>query len=108
MINDFTASSRNQEKRKFPVRFPAAWVKAFCAATGDDRLQRYLLGDHLETLLDLGERTLAAIEGRPQTRALSRQQRAKENSSGEMIESLFESHAVIEISTPTNDKEPVR
>jgi hypothetical protein len=104
MINDFTASSRNQEKRKFPIRFPAAWVGAFCAATGDDRLRRYLLGDHLGTLLDLGERAFAAIQGKP----LPRRQRARQNCREQLSRGLFENSAVVEISTSTAAKEAVR
>jgi hypothetical protein len=67
-----------------------------------------LLGDHLGTLLDLGERTLAAIEGKPRTQVLPRQQRAKKSFGEDATENLFESHAVVEISTPTNEKEAAR
>src|SRR5438552_18185230 len=46
MLNDFTSES------KVFVRFPAAWIVAFCSATGDERLQRLVLGDKLRKLLE--------------------------------------------------------
>jgi len=38
------------------VRFPAAWVPAFCQAVGNDSLQRHLLSEALRSALELGER----------------------------------------------------
>jgi hypothetical protein len=52
MVNDWTAESKK------PARFPAAFVVAFCEATGRDELQRYLLGARLRELVELGDRTV--------------------------------------------------
>lgn len=54
MLNDYTAESRR------PYRFPAAWVIPFCRITGDDSLQRLLLGPELADILRLGELELTA------------------------------------------------
>lgn len=54
MLNDFSAGSKKQ------VRFPLAYVEAFCRVVGDDRLRRLALDDRMNRLLDLGERVLAA------------------------------------------------
>lgn len=51
MLGDFT---RNSNLRR-NVRFPAAWVPAFCRAAGSDGLQRYLLSEELLAALELGE-----------------------------------------------------
>lgn len=51
MLKEFT---RNPT-RKRNVRFPAAWVPAFCNATGNDDLQRFLLNPQLIAALELGE-----------------------------------------------------
>lgn len=60
MLNGYTAPSKE------PARFPAAFVCAFCEATGDDRLQRLVLGPRLSKLLEFGELQLAAGELREQ------------------------------------------
>jgi hypothetical protein len=52
MLADFT---RNASKKR-QVRFPAAWVSAFCEATGDDELARFIMGPRLRELVELGER----------------------------------------------------
>lgn len=49
MLDDYTANS------KVNARFPAAWIEAFCAVTGDDRLQRLVLSSRLRQCLELGE-----------------------------------------------------
>ncbi|PYU52677.1 MAG: hypothetical protein DMG48_05200 [Acidobacteria bacterium] len=49
MLNLWTAPSRGGS------RFPCAFVEAFCAVTGDDRLRRFLLGPNLCGLLEVGE-----------------------------------------------------
>lgn len=54
MLDQFTAESRR------PYRFPAAWVIPFCRITGDDALQRLLLGRSLSRALELGEREIEA------------------------------------------------
>lgn len=51
MLKEFTRSPRPKRY----VRFPAAWVAAFCKATGDDELQRFLLSPELTAALELGE-----------------------------------------------------
>lgn len=48
MLDQFTAVSRR------PYRFPAAWVIPFCRITGDNTLQRILLGSELSEALELG------------------------------------------------------
>jgi hypothetical protein len=53
-LNALTAESRR------PYRFPATWVIPFCRITGDDSLQRLLLGPTLGKLLSIGEIELAA------------------------------------------------
>jgi hypothetical protein len=53
-LNDFTA----QEKSS--ARFPAAFIPAFCVATGDDSLQLLMLSPRLRALLELGENEVNA------------------------------------------------
>jgi hypothetical protein len=55
MLNNYTAEGKR------PARFPAAWVLPFCVVTNDDSLQRLVLGPRLAKLLELGEKTLAAL-----------------------------------------------
>ncbi len=52
MLNDFTSECKKA------VRFPAAWVEAFCSIVEDDRLQRLLLSPRLRMLIELAEREL--------------------------------------------------
>jgi hypothetical protein len=54
MLNAYTSLAKE------PVRFPAAFINAFCQVVDDDRVQRYLLSPRLRALLELGERKLAA------------------------------------------------
>lgn len=54
MLDQFTAESRR------PYRFPAAWVVPFCRITGDDSLQRLLLGPNLAGALRVGEISIEA------------------------------------------------
>jgi len=58
MLNAYTATSKQQQ-----VRFPAAFVAAFCRVTGDDRLQRALLSPWLREVLEIGEHELAVRRG---------------------------------------------
>jgi len=44
------------KKERGEVRFPAAWVCAFCEATGCDELARFVMGPRLRELVELGER----------------------------------------------------
>jgi hypothetical protein len=69
MLDEYTADSRGEcavNSREVGSRgkrrFPAAWVPAFCKITGDDRLQRLLLGEPLCCLLELGESALNAVQ----------------------------------------------
>jgi hypothetical protein len=48
ILNDCTSLKK-------PHRFPAAWVPAFCEATGDDALQKALLSPRQRALLEAGE-----------------------------------------------------
>ena len=49
MLNRFTSEAKGK------ARFPAAWVEAFCEVVGDDRLQRFIMGQRLRGLVRLGE-----------------------------------------------------
>jgi hypothetical protein len=49
MLDDFTAPSKGG------ARFPAAWVAAFCEATGDRRLQRLLVDPEIDAALKVIE-----------------------------------------------------
>lgn len=44
-------------RTKTGARFPAAYVKAFCDVTGDDRLQRFILGQRFEDGIAISEVT---------------------------------------------------
>jgi hypothetical protein len=48
MMNRYTATSEH-------MRFPAAFVPAFCEATRDDTLRRFIIGGEMRELLELGE-----------------------------------------------------
>jgi hypothetical protein len=58
MLNDYTATT------KTAARFPAAYVRAFCEVTGNDSLQRSLLGPRLLALIEIGEHELASQRNR--------------------------------------------
>jgi hypothetical protein len=49
MFNEFLREDPDRE-----YRFPAAWVRAFCEATGDDELAVHLLPEHLQHVLRIG------------------------------------------------------
>lgn len=49
MLNGWTSQAKKR------LRFPAAFVPAFCEITGDDQLQRFVMGPRLRRLLSLGE-----------------------------------------------------
>jgi len=66
ILNDYTATT------KTAARFPAAYVRAFCEVTGDDSLQRFILGPRLLALIEIGERELASHRGRSAKDALIR------------------------------------
>src|SRR6266446_2997489 len=55
MLNDFTSESKK------PARFPAAFLEALCEVAGDDRLQRFAMGDWLRQLVVFAERELAFV-----------------------------------------------
>lgn len=54
MLRDFT---RNATKKR-QVRFPAAWVPAFCKAADNDSLIRHLLTDNLRSYVKVGQDVL--------------------------------------------------
>ena len=56
MLRDFTRNATRRRK----VRFPAAWVAAFCASTGTDEVARLILPERLKTLVGAGENALHA------------------------------------------------
>jgi hypothetical protein len=64
MLNEFT---RNGDLDR-EARFPATLVSAFCEATGCDELARFVMGERLRELVELGERlcTLDSILGQMQ------------------------------------------
>ena len=49
MLFGWTSESKKR------IRFPAGFVLAFCEITGDDQLQRFVMGPRLRRLLSLGE-----------------------------------------------------
>jgi hypothetical protein len=49
MLDDWTAESKK------PARFPAFLIPIICEVTGDDRLQRWVIGKRLSKLLEFGE-----------------------------------------------------
>ncbi len=102
MLYGYTAPNRHS------ARFPAAFVPAFCKATDDDSLLRFLLGGRLCTLLELGERAFDALQHAPQRRTPHRQQRTKRNYRTESNSQLFENSAVIEIGTDARAKGAAR
>ena len=55
MLNGWTSQSKKR------LRFPVAFVPAFCKITGDDQLQRFALGQRLRPLLSLGEADLEKL-----------------------------------------------
>jgi hypothetical protein len=58
------ATLYNYTQRYRPdLRFPAAWVIPLCRITGNDSLQRLLLGLELAAALELGECAKKAIVG---------------------------------------------
>ncbi len=72
MLNDYTANTKNT------ARFPAAYVRGFCEVTGDDSLQRLLLGDRLRDLAEIGELEVSARKNRSVKEALVGKHAAKE------------------------------
>jgi hypothetical protein len=58
ILNDYTATT------KTAARFPAAYVRGFCEITGDDSLQRFLLGPRLLALIEIGEREIEAQQNK--------------------------------------------
>ena len=57
-LNNFIAPGRETG------RMPAILVPCFCAAVGDDSALRFLLGEELLKLLELGERAAAVLDRR--------------------------------------------
>ena len=50
-------------RTKTTARFPAAYVRAFCEVTGNDKLLRLLFTPTIESLVKLGECEVAAHSG---------------------------------------------
>lgn len=73
ILNDYTATT------KTAARFPAAYVRAFCEVTGNDSLQRFLLGHRLMALIEIGEKELAFHRNRSSKDALMRRILAEED-----------------------------
>lgn len=55
MLNAFATQSNET------ARFPAALIIPLCEITGDDRLQRFVMGPRLRALLEFAERELSGI-----------------------------------------------
>jgi len=70
MLNTFTSEAKKT------ARFPAAFVAAFCEVTGDDQLQRFIMGHRLSDLLNLGE-VVEAVLGRNGLLRLSERGRSR-------------------------------
>jgi hypothetical protein len=73
MLHDFSAPSKR------PARFPAAFIEAFCEVLGDDRLQRFLMGERLRKLVALAERELSACLNEGERQRLRGELLAKED-----------------------------
>jgi hypothetical protein len=58
MLDDWTSEYHKS------ARFLAFFIKAFCDATGNDRLQRWAAGPRLHKLVELAERQLELEERR--------------------------------------------
>ena len=55
ILNDYTV------RNGAGARFPAAYVSAFCEATGDDRIRKFLLSPRMQAVINLGRNTLDAV-----------------------------------------------
>ncbi len=64
MLNAFAAQSNET------ARFPAALIIPLCDITGDDRLQRFVMGPRLRKLVEFAERELAGFRGQREKDAL--------------------------------------
>jgi len=67
MLNGYAAPSKSG------VRFPAAFINAFCQVTGDDRLQRFLLSPVLRKKIEIVERELTADQEKRKAQLLREQ-----------------------------------
>ncbi len=74
MLNGYAASS------KTGVRFPAAFINAFCQVTGDDQLQRLLLSPVLRKKVEIVERELTADQEKRKAQLLREQLLAEQKS----------------------------
>lgn len=74
-LYDLTSESKRD------ARFPALWVPLFCEVTGDDSLQRLLMGPRLAGLVEASERDLMSILKQHISRlAVQRARRARKKS----------------------------
>ncbi len=64
MLNAFAAQSNET------ARFPAALVLPLCEITGDDRLQRLVMGPRLRKMVEFAERELAGFRSQREREAL--------------------------------------
>lgn len=58
ILYGFTGQSPSKHSQKFP----AAWIRAFCEATGSDELQRFILTQQQRASLAVGDRAMALRE----------------------------------------------
>jgi hypothetical protein len=77
MLNAFAAPSNET------ARFPAALIIHLCEITGDDRLQRFVMGPRLRRLVEFAERELHGC----------RDQREREALRDSLLEELAESNS---------------
>jgi hypothetical protein len=71
MLDDWTSEYHKS------ARFPAFFIKAFCDATGNDRLQRWAAGPRLHKLVEFAERHLDVEERREELLKPSARNKAK-------------------------------
>ena len=64
MLNGYAAPSKEA------ARFPAAFIPAFCKATGDDRLLRLLLTPQILALIEIVEHEITAAQQAREAQAL--------------------------------------
>jgi hypothetical protein len=75
ILNDYTV------RNGAGARFPAAYIDAFCEATGDDRIRKILLPPRLRAVMDIGRNVLEAIrESRVEIAAILEEEARKGSS----------------------------
>jgi hypothetical protein len=71
MLDDWTSECHKS------ARFPAFFIKTFCDAIGNDRLQRWAAGPRLHKLIELAERQLELEERRAELLKPNARRKAK-------------------------------